>query len=90
MADVLVYRTPWCPFCVRAANLLRRKGVRAKEIDVSLDHRKREWLRQISGRSIVPQIFINGVHVGSVEELYQLERTGELDGLLGIRQQAQA
>lgn len=91
MADVLLYRTPWCPFCVRAANLLRRKeGVRIKEVDVSVDRRKREWLAQITSAAAVPQIFIDGIHVGGADELYALEATGQLDELLGLRRQAQA
>jgi glutaredoxin 3 len=70
--------------------LFRRKGVRTKEIDVSVDRRKREWLRQITGQATVPQIFINGIHVGGSSELYELERSGALDELLGTRRQAQA
>ncbi len=82
MADVLMYRTPVCPYCIRAKMLLKRKGVAFKEIDVSGDREKRAWLIDATGQRTVPQIFINGRSVGGCDELYLLERQGKLDRLL--------
>lgn len=82
MADVVMYRTPICPYCVRAKMLLKRKGVPFKEIDVSGDWDKRAWLAEATGQRTVPQIFINGRSIGGCDELYLLERQGKLDGLL--------
>ena len=83
MADVTVYVTNYCPYCVRAKGLLDRKKVPYTLIDVSLDHDKREWLVGATGRRTVPQIFIDGKPVGGSVELHALERSGELDKLLG-------
>ena len=81
-AEVLMYRTPICPYCIRAKTLLKRKGVPFKEIDVSGDWEARKWLVETTGQRTVPQIFINGQPIGGSDELYLLERTGKLDQLL--------
>ena len=81
---VEMYRTPYCPYCVRAAHLLKRKGVEYVEIDVSGDPEKREWLIETTGQRTVPQIFINGQSVGGCDDLYALERAGRLDPLLTV------
>lgn len=80
-----MYRTPWCPYCVRAEGLLREKGVDFEQIDVSDDPERRSWLRQASGQSTVPQIFIDGRSIGGCDELMALDRSGRLDALLGPR-----
>lgn len=82
MADIRIYTTTICPYCVRAKQLLQRKGLAYEEIDVSGDHDTRHWLVQTTGRRTVPQIFINDTPVGGCDELYALERAGELDLLL--------
>ncbi len=84
-AKIVMYRTPWCPYCVRAEQLLRQKGVAFEQIDVSGDHERRSWLRQASGQSTVPQIFIDDAPIGGCDELMALERSGQLDALLGGR-----
>jgi glutaredoxin 3 len=81
-AEVVVYRTPYCPHCFRAKALLERKGVAYREVDVSGDAKLRQWLRDTTGLRTVPQIFINQRPVGGADELYALERRGELDRLL--------
>ncbi len=81
-ADVVLYRTPWCGFCVRAAELLGKKGVPFKEVDVSDDMGRRRWLAQVTGQRTVPQIFINDRPIGGCTELFRLERAGTLDGML--------
>ncbi len=82
MPEVLVYTTRVCPYCVRAKQLLTRKGVAFREIDVSEDAAERQSLVQRTGQRTVPQIFIAGRSVGGCDDLYSLERSGELDRLL--------
>lgn len=85
MAEVELYTTMWCPFCTRARALLQRKGVVFSDIDVE-EHpqRRAEMVRRAEGRSTVPQIFINGEHIGGSDELAALDRAGKLDTKLGI------
>lgn len=77
-----IYSSRWCGFCMRAKMLLDSKGVQYDEIDVDQDATKRTEMMQRSGRRTVPQIFIGTTHVGGCDDLYALERAGELDGLL--------
>jgi len=83
MAQVTMYSSFLCGFCYRAKQLLKQKGVAWEEIDV-LTHpgRKKEMIERANGKRTVPQIFINGQHVGGCDELYALEREGRLDALL--------
>jgi glutaredoxin 3 len=80
-AEVVMYSTGWCGFCARARGLLERKGVAFREIDVDEPEARAEMVTR-SGKRSVPQIFIGSRHVGGFEELYALERSGELDRLL--------
>lgn len=80
--DVVVYSTPICPYCVQAKQLLARKGVAFRDVDVSRDAALRQDVMTRSGRRTVPQIWIGEYHVGGFDELYALERAGKLDGLL--------
>jgi len=83
MANVEMYTTEICPYCVRAKDLLKRKGVSVTEYRVDLDDAKRdEMLERAGGRRTVPQIFINGQHVGGCDDLHALDSKGELDGML--------
>ena len=83
MAKVEIYTTMLCPFCYRAKKLLEKKGVAYTEFDVSTDAAGRAEMRQrAGGRHTVPQIFIDGAHVGGCDELYALEQRGGLDPLL--------
>jgi len=78
-----MYVTDWCPFCRRAKALLNSKGVaEIEEIHVQLDVHGRAELQAKTGGRTVPQIYIGGRHVGGCDELYALERAGELDSLL--------
>lgn len=82
-ATVEVYTTNYCPYCVRAKDLLTRKGVAFKEIDVTGDDEARVALVQKSGgRRTVPQIFINGESMGGYDDIAALDRDGKLDPLL--------
>lgn len=84
MARVEIYSTLFCPYCARAKNLLEKKGVDYVNIDVIEDTSKRdEMVKRSGGRQTVPQIFIDGEHVGGSDELYALERAGKLDAKLG-------
>lgn len=81
-ARVTIYTTPYCPYCVMARRLLRHKGADFEEIDVANDPEKRQWLGTATGRSTVPQIFINGRAVGGYDDLAELDSTGKLDAML--------
>jgi glutaredoxin 3 len=83
MPRITIYTTPICPYCVRAKALLKKKGAVFDEIDVFMDAgARREMETKAGGRYTVPQIFIGERHVGGCEDLYALERAGELDPLL--------
>jgi glutaredoxin 3 len=82
MAKIEIYTTPWCGYCARAKALLEKKGAAFEETDVMEDSVKRAEMRERSRRSTVPQIFINGQHIGGSDELAALEQAGQLDALL--------
>ena len=83
-AKVEIYSSPFCGYCARAKGLLSRKGVEYVEYDVLADSAKRdEMVERAHGRTTVPQIFIDGEHVGGCDDLYALEDEGRLDPMLG-------
>jgi glutaredoxin 3 len=83
MAKVLMYCTAVCPYCVRAEHLLKRKGVQEIEkVRVDLEPGLRHAMMEKTGRRTVPQIYINGTHVGGYEDLASMDQDGELDHLL--------
>lgn len=83
MAKVVMYSTAVCPYCIRAEQLLQRKGVQEIEkIRVDLQPELRLAMMEKTGRRTVPQIYIGDVHVGGYDELAALDRAGELDKLL--------
>lgn len=79
MAKVVIYTTPWCPYCMQAKILLAQKDIAYEEVDVSADPVLRDQMSERAGRHTVPQIFINGAAIGGCDELYALERSGELE-----------
>ena len=84
MADVVMYSSPFCPYCHRAKRLLNEKGVQFEDIDVFMHpRRKKEMVERAEGRTSVPQIFINGQGIGGCDELHALDREGKLDAMLG-------
>jgi len=86
MARVLMYATAACPYCRAADRLLERKGVRDVErVRVDLEPARRAEMVQKSGRYTVPQIWIDGRHIGGSDELHDLEHSGELDQLLLVK-----
>ncbi len=83
MATVEIYTQPGCPYCTRALSLLSSKGVEFREIDAPHGTEERRVAAERSGgRTSVPQIFIDGRHVGGCDDLMLLERRGALDPLL--------
>ena len=82
MAKIIIYSASYCPYCVRAKELLKRKGVSYQEIMVDQDDALRDEMMAKSQRQTVPQIFINDVHVGGCDDLYALEKEGKLDNML--------
>lgn len=83
MPKVVIYSTPYCPYCLMAKRLLSKKGVAYEDIDVSGNWELRDKLVEMSGgRMTVPQIWIGETHVGGYDELSALEREGKLDTLL--------
>ena len=77
-----MYTTSWCPYCERARGLLRAKGAAFAEISIEADPAQRDVMIRRSGRSTVPQIFIDGKHVGGSDDLHALDAAGGLDPLL--------
>jgi glutaredoxin 3 len=83
MTKIILYTTPYCGYCRAAKHLLTKKGAAFTEIDVSGDlELRQEMIDRAYGRRTVPQIFINGTHVGGYDELAELERAAKLDPLL--------
>lgn len=82
MPKVEIYTQPWCPYCERAVALLQRKGVAFQEINAPHGTAQREDAMARSGRSTMPQVFIDGRHVGGCDDLTALERAGKLDPML--------
>ena len=83
MATVEIYTTPYCPYCIDAKALLKKKNVAFTEIDVSRDRDLRvKMTERAYGRTTVPQIFVDAVHVGGCDDLYALDGDGKLDPLL--------
>lgn len=83
MAKVLMYSTAVCPFCVRAEQLLKRKGVTdIEKVRVDLEPEQRMAMMERTGRRTVPQIYIGETYVGGCEELFKLDHEGKLEPLL--------
>lgn len=83
MSKILMYSTAVCPYCIRAEQLLQRKGVQQIEkVRVDLQPELRVAMMEKTGRRTVPQIYINDEYVGGYDDLAALDRTGKLDQLL--------
>ena len=89
-AKVKIYTTGWCGYCHAALRLLKQKGVAYEQIDAE-DSKTRRWLRDATGRTTVPQVFIDGRPVGGYTDIRALDERGELDRLLaGSEREAHA
>ena len=83
MSQVTIFTKPYCPFCIRALDLLEKKGVAFTEVEAAFDPEKRqEMIRRSGGRATFPQIFVGEQHIGGCDEMMALERDGKLDPLL--------
>lgn len=82
MAKVEIYTAMLCPFCARALSLLKRKGADYTEVDVTLRPGLRRTMAERAGATSVPQIWIDGRHIGGCDELFALEAAGRLDPML--------
>lgn len=88
-AEVVVYGTARCPYCIRARALLDDKGIGYTDIRLDEQPEYRAEMERLSNRRTVPQIFINNNHVGGCDELYALEYAGKLDAALGTDSHAE-
>ncbi len=86
MANIIMYKTTYCPYCVRAKEFLERKGYKiTREIDVtSSDELRQEMFEKSGGRKTVPQIFINGIHIGGYDDTVAADKDGTLDKALNL------
>ncbi|WP_434679016.1 glutaredoxin 3 [Pseudomonas sp. R1-18] len=82
MPHVLVYSSDYCPYCIRAKQLLKSKNVAFEEIVVDGKPQLRAEMTKKAGRTSVPQIWVGSTHVGGCDDLFALERAGKLDALL--------
>jgi glutaredoxin 3 len=85
MKKITIYTTPYCPFCIRAKQLLKSKNIDFKEIDLSEEPDKfDEMSKKSNGARTVPQIFANDKHIGDCDYIHELDNKGELDKILGV------
>lgn len=82
MAKVTIYSRSWCSFCKQATSLLESKGIDYTTIDIEEQPEKREEMIELTGRTSVPQVFINDQAIGGCDDLFALHSSGELDTLL--------
>ncbi len=82
MPAITIYTTTYCPYCVRAKDLLNKKGATFSEINAEDDAVREAMVIRAGGRRTVPQIFIGDFHVGGCDDLYALDKAGKLDPLL--------
>jgi glutaredoxin 3 len=84
VAEIEIYTSPFCGFCHAAKKLLEKKGVAYTEIDVKMKSDKRREMTERSGKSSVPQIFVDGEHLGDCMEIMEMDADDELDARLGL------
>ena len=81
---IVIYSKTVCPYCVKAKFLLKRKKVEYEEILVNSAEIMEEMMEKSGGMKSVPQIFVDGEHIGDCDGIYELDGEGKLDGILGI------
>ena len=84
VVNITIYSSTWCPYCIRAKQLLTEKGYKFKEIIVDGKPEIRAEMNEKAGRNSVPQIWINNQHIGGCDDLIALEQAGKLDDLLKV------
>jgi glutaredoxin 3 len=82
MPPITIYTTTYCPYCVKAKDLLKRKGATWTEVNAEDDAAREAMVIKAGGRRTVPQIFIGETHVGGCDDLYALDKAGKLDAML--------
>ena len=82
MPNVEMYTKAFCPFCIRAASLLKSKGIKFTDIPAAMDRDERKEMNERSGRNTFPQIFIDGKHIGGCDDLHALDESGKLNELV--------
>jgi len=82
MSKIEIYIKTWCPFCAKAKKLLESKGLPYEEFDIESDSKFVTEMRERSKNHTVPQIFIDGKHIGGCDDLHEIDSTGELDNLV--------
>ncbi len=82
MSQVIIYTSAWCPYCIRAKQLLTSKGINFQEITVDGKPELRAEMEEKAGSDPVPQIWSNEQHIGGCDDLFALEQAGKLDPLL--------
>ncbi len=80
----MIYTRAFCGYCIAARKLLKKKGVSYEEIDTTLNAKRKREMIERSGRHTVPQIFIDGRHIGGYDDLDDLDQAGRLDAMLGL------
>jgi glutaredoxin 3 len=85
MANVQVYWTPFCSYCMWAKRVLKKKCMAFEEMRVDCDLKLRDEMERRSGRNTVPQIFVGEYHIGGHDDMAAMDRQGQLDSLLGTR-----
>jgi glutaredoxin 3 len=83
--DIVIYSTGFCPYCVAAKNFLKARGHAWSEVRVDTDPAQRAEMMRLAKRTSVPQIFINGTHVGGFDDMVALDRAGGLAALLEVQ-----
>lgn len=83
-AKIIMYGTEYCPYCMAARLLLKKKGAEYTDLMIGADQERRAEMQRLSGRTSVPQIFINDEHIGGFDDLCALDQKGDLDPLLDI------
>jgi glutaredoxin 3 len=82
MPDILIYSSAVCPYCVAAKNFLKAKGLDYREVRIDLDTVARKEMMEKTKRTSVPQIFVNGTHVGGFDDMVAMDRAGNFTPLL--------
>tara|TARA_B100001093_G_scaffold104311_1_gene96474 strand:+ start:357 stop:614 length:258 start_codon:yes stop_codon:yes gene_type:complete len=85
MNKIKIYTTPYCPFCTKVKNLIKKKKIGYEEIDLSTSPEKfDEMILKSNGARTVPQIFVNETHIGDCDHVHELDNKGQLDKILGV------
>jgi glutaredoxin 3 len=82
MADILIYSSAFCPYCVAAKNFLKARGLEWRELRIDTDPEARQDMMSKTQRTSVPQIFVNDTHVGGFDDMVALDRAGKFQPLL--------